>query len=80
MFAYLACDMLALTSGLFSGLEPSTTADGFDFSRSAGPGEVGLPSRAGTVACAEGAVIRRHTELSSAHTEGFNRRLRLPAT
>ncbi len=39
-----------------------------------------LAGRARTVACAKGAVNRRHPGLSSAHAEGLNRRLRLPAT
>jgi hypothetical protein len=68
-------------SGPSSGFEPSTTIDGFAFTSSAWDrGEVGLPGRARTVACAEGAVNRPHPGLSSPHTEGFNRRLRLPAT
>ena len=66
--------------GPSSGLEPSTTADGFDFTRKRGiqarwpsrPGQNGLLS--------QGGASRPHPGLSSTHTEGFNRRLRLPAT
>jgi hypothetical protein len=54
--------------------------DGFAFTRGVGWRRVGLPGRARTVAFAKGAVSRPHPGQSSAHTEGFNRRLRLPAT